>query len=204
MNWLFLYLVVMLVAFNNIKPWEAPLPWLAAAVCAGFAVYHQRRITALHHLAYVDLLTGAWNSNAGTELLEREIARARRFRTPLSIAYMDLDSFKAVNDTFGHEVGDIVLRKAVERVRMHCRAHDFIIRKGGDEFIIVFPGLDWADVRQKLGILTRVVQIDVLHLRVGASFGMATLASEETLDALLDRADNEMYRMKAQRKVLKH
>jgi diguanylate cyclase (GGDEF)-like protein len=204
MNWLFLYVVVVLVMFNNIKPWEAPFAWATVIVCAAFSVHHQRRINALQKLAYMDALTGAWNCNAGMELLEREISRARRSRQPMSVAYMDLDKFKHVNDTFGHEVGDIVLRKAVDQIRKICRTHDLIIRKGGDEFLIIFPGLDFADLKRKVEQLSRVVQVDVLHLRVGASFGITALTDEDTVDSLLDRADSDMYQNKSRRRSAIH
>ena len=87
-----------------------------------------------------DPLTSLWNRGMIMELLGRELARAKRERSPLSVLMLDLDLFKIVNDTYGHMAGDLVLREAAQRLRASVRAYDAVGRYGGEEFLIVSPG----------------------------------------------------------------
>jgi len=87
-----------------------------------------------------DPLTSLWNRGMIMELLGRELARAKRERSPLSVLMLDLDLFKIVNDTYGHMAGDLVLREAAQRMRGSVRAYDAVGRYGGEEFLIVSPG----------------------------------------------------------------
>jgi len=87
-----------------------------------------------------DPLTSLWNRGMIMELLGRELARAKRERSPLSLLMLDLDLFKIVNDTYGHLAGDLVLREAAQRMRGSVRAYDAVGRYGGEEFLIVSPG----------------------------------------------------------------
>jgi len=87
-----------------------------------------------------DPLTSLWNRGMIMELLGRELARAKRERSPLSVLMLDLDLFKIVNDTYGHLAGDLVLREAAQRMRGSVRAYDAVGRYGGEEFLIVSPG----------------------------------------------------------------
>jgi diguanylate cyclase (GGDEF)-like protein len=89
--------------------------------------------------ARTDSLTGAMNSRAFGELATAELHRARRYERPFTIAYVDIDDFKAVNDRFGHSSGDTLLRLVAETMKHNSRAVDVIARVGGDEFVILFP-----------------------------------------------------------------
>lgn len=96
----------------------------------------------------VDYLTGAVNSRLFFELAQREIDRFQRYQHPFTLAYIDLDNFKTVNDRFGHTVGDQVLRTVVSAARKYTRKTDVIARLGGDEFVVLMPetGLEFARV----------------------------------------------------------
>ena len=91
-----------------------------------------------------DPLTGALNSRAFTEQLQLEVDRAKRYDHPLSLAYIDLDNFKRVNDSRGHLEGDKVLRCVVTEMRKSVRANDVVGRLGGDEFALLMPETDVA------------------------------------------------------------
>ncbi len=95
----------------------------------------------LEFLARHDELTGLLNRRAGLALLEEEIARSQRYATPLCVATCDLDHFKRVNDRHGHAAGDAVLREASSRMRSTLRQHDHLVRMGGEEFMVILPGI---------------------------------------------------------------
>ena len=88
-----------------------------------------------------DPLTGLANRRLLDELLGRAIQRAKRLGTPLSVVFLDLDTFKSVNDTYGHEAGDAVLRVTAARLQTAVRDADVVARYGGDEFIVVYEGI---------------------------------------------------------------
>ena len=94
-----------------------------------------------------DPLTGVANSRVFLELLKREIARARRYKRPLTLAYLDLDNFKSVNDILGHAMGDKVLQTVVSTVNANIRVTDVVGRLGGDEFVLLLPETDMQGAR---------------------------------------------------------
>jgi len=97
---------------------------------------------ALRHQASRDLLTDLWNHATILSILRKEVARASRTHSPIAVAMADLDRFKAINDTYGHQAGDAVLREASRRLRGAMRTYDSLGRYGGDEFLAVVPGCD--------------------------------------------------------------
>jgi diguanylate cyclase (GGDEF)-like protein len=143
----------------------------------------------LRRSSTTDPLTGLPNRQALPGILEREIARADRQHTPLTIAVTDLDGFKLVNDTEGHSAGDQLLRRVTAHWRRELRSQDAVVRYGGDEFIIVLPGCD---------VSAAVTAIDALRLfgTQPCSVGVAQWLPGESADATIGRADGVLYQVK--------
>ena len=150
-----------------------------------------------------DALTGAANSRHFMEALEAEISRARRYAHGFSLAYLDLDGFKAVNDTGGHDTGDEVLRGVVEAMRGSIRESDVLARMGGDEFALLLPETDLADAEAVVRKLHAVLR-ETAHgsgFVVGFSAGVAGCSpTSEGAQAILRFADRLMYEAKAEGK----
>ena len=134
--------------------------------------------------------------------MEKEIARAKRRNECIALLFIDLDGFKSVNDDWGHEAGDALLVEVAERLRQHVRAEDVVVRLGGDEFLVVAPGLERGDacgvmVRRLLAMLARPVALSVGVCTVSASIGVAFFPDSggEPAD-LLHAADRAMYEAK--------
>tara|TARA_R110000751_G_scaffold146094_7_gene249907 strand:+ start:142371 stop:143738 length:1368 start_codon:yes stop_codon:yes gene_type:complete len=156
-------------------------------------------------LAVTDPLTGLYNRRYLDShmqlLIERSVTRSR----PLSVLAIDLDRFKLVNDAYGHDAGDRVLREFSQRMRLAIRGIDLACRHGGEEFIIVLPDTDGETAesiaeRLRCGIAETPFEIDDNGNSIGvtASIGIATLAADESTAGLLKRADTALYEAKAQ------
>jgi len=157
---------------------------------------------ALKRLAHFDALTGLPNRALLQDRLEQGIARCDRDHTELAVLYMDLDGFKAVNDTYGHDAGDEVLRSIAKRVQGILRRTDTLARLGGDEFVAVMPGL--SDTDQCIHLITRIIEecgrpvaYKGVELKVSTSVGM-TLYPRDNVDGdhLIRHADMAMYEAK--------
>lgn len=162
----------------------------------------------LHYQALHDPLTGLGNRVLFMERIEHALARARRRMSALSVVFVDLDGFKGVNDTLGHEAGDELLVAVAERLRESLRAEDTVARLGGDEFGIVIEDTGRAEAVQAAERLVRVLETS-LCLRAGevsisASIGVATRLADEEVDELLRQADAAMYAAKARGKAQWH
>lgn len=156
----------------------------------------------MRQLADTDPLTGLPNRRAGLARLERCYAAARRSGAPLSVGFIDVDLFKRINDTHGHETGDRVLVAVGEALLTEVRHRNDVVRMGGEEFLVLLPGVDAAGARTRLEAMRlriadagKAVGADALQ--VTASIGAATLtAGDDDPVALLRRADDAMYRAK--------
>jgi diguanylate cyclase (GGDEF)-like protein len=178
------------------------LLWLLALIAgvAGIAAASQLQfLLALVVQASRDALTGALNRRVGIELLEAQIAGAQRRDAPLSVALIDLDRFKAINDGFGHAAGDRTLAAAVAAMMRVSRRQDGVIRWGGEEFVLVLPHTDLDGARRTVERLA----IHGLGLRPDgapqtASVGIAELHADQAADstALVALADERMYQAK--------
>lgn len=179
---------------------ELGLPLGSVFSFLGRAVYHARRYDLARVEARIDALTGLYNYRWLIENLEREIRRAERFDERLSIALVDLDGMKCVNDRLGHCAGDSLLRQVADRIRAALRQTDTAARAGGDEFVILLPGADTAGAENVERRLTReIANIEVepgSKLTIRASVGLAEWRPGWNVEHLLDAADRAMYEVK--------
>ena len=156
----------------------------------------------IEELAELDELTGSFNRRCIMRMLEDEIVLARRSKAPCSIALIDLDWFKRINDAFGHPTGDEVLRTFAITVFANIRQVDRFGRYGGEEFLLVLPGMSDEGATRMLNRLRMIVaDLDWSALSpsmlVTFSAGVATMRPNETPDTLLSRADKALYAAKA-------
>jgi len=153
----------------------------------------------LREQAIRDALTNVFNRRYLEETLERELSRAERENYPLSVIMMDLDFFKDVNDTYGHEAGDVVLKTLAETVMRQSRHGDFVCRYGGEEFALVMPNIPVETAKQRADNLHHVVEAlqipyGVFNLTTTISMGVAMYPEHgKTKEDLLRAADRAMY-----------
>ncbi len=155
---------------------------------------------AAEEAATHDPLTGLWNHNRIIEVLIEEMARNDRLGQPVSLVMLDLDHFKHVNDTYGHVVGDEVLRQIARRLERAIRVYDSVGRFGGEEFMIVLPGTDRAEAERAAERIRAEISHDPVPttagtLQVTGSLGVVTHRGERSIDAtgLLVAADDALY-----------
>jgi diguanylate cyclase (GGDEF)-like protein len=162
-------------------------------------------LDAARRQVYMDTLTQTWNRAGILEILQREHARARQAKSLIGVAMVDLDNFKAVNDTYGHLTGDRVLRAAAERMIEAVRPYDAVGRYGGEEFLIVLAERDVQHVaaiaeRVRANIAQRPVSVDRRAITITASVGVACSdaprGQQDDVHQLLQRADEALYSAK--------
>jgi two-component system cell cycle response regulator len=161
------------------------------------AVYHEE----IYRMMITDGLTGIANRRKLDEALENEFLRAKRYGRPLSIAILDADHFKKVNDNHGHIVGDFVLKKLATLFQQNIRREELLGRYGGEEFVVVMPEVDSNGAFQLAEKLRKTVETTVFksgetELPVTISVGVATLGAEGSVKDFLDTADQALYRSK--------
>lgn len=154
----------------------------------------------LRRQASVDPLTGANNRRRFLQLAERELKRSRRYRRPLSMLMFDIDHFKAINDKYGHSVGDEALKCTVATCEATLRDHDILARIGGEEFVVLLPEctVDMAErVAERLRQALAEANLSMPDARLGltVSVGVAD-CTEQSLDDVLQQADRAMYAAK--------
>jgi two-component system cell cycle response regulator len=161
--------------------------------------YHEE----IYRLTTVDGLTQIFNKRYFMDTIEREIARAHRYRRSLSLVMFDIDHFKKVNDGFGHLAGDYVLKHLAQTVRSKIRREDCFARYGGEEFAIVLPEIDNANAVPFAEKIRQIVEktefkFENTRIPVTISMGVATIDDEPTdVAALIKRADERLYEAKA-------
>jgi diguanylate cyclase (GGDEF)-like protein len=189
---------------------------LTIGQCAFVGLYGSSLRKALYHrsfelkvaykrieeLAELDELTGSYNRGCIMRMLDDEISRARRVNTPCSIALIDLDWFKRINDAYGHPTGDEVLRTFAITVFANIRNIDRFGRYGGEEFLLVLPDTENDAATRMLDRLRAIIsELDwsafSAGMQVTISAGVATLRHNETEDTFLARADGALYAAKA-------
>ena len=177
---------------------------LAPSACelAGIAIENKKSDERIRYLAHSDELTGLPNRAHFLQMLSQALARGARFETKIGVLFVDLDRFKNINDSHGHEAGDKVLREAAIRLRGAVRGVDLVARLGGDEFVILAE--DIGDTQVLGGIAQKLIEqialpfdIDGDHFHLTASVGISTYPDDgEDLYELIKNADIAMYRVK--------
>lgn len=220
------------LAFSITPPWWRSRLFYgacAAATLAAFFAFHRFRLRAsrrreaklaalvrdrtreleqsreeMRIRALKDALTGCWNRGATMEIIEREIGKCERSGDSLALVLLDLDFFKRINDTHGHLAGDAVLVEVARRLRAAVRPYDAVGRYGGEEFVMVLPGLKLPADAGRIDALRDVVRTEPVDigdgktLAVTASFGVVSFAPGAARDTagLVGRADAALYRSK--------
>ena len=163
----------------------------------------------LEKLARIDSLTGCYNRGYGLELLDRQIKLSHRSKSPLLLAFLDIDGFKAINDNFGHDEGDKVLKEVAELFKSTLREVDIICRTGGDEFLLIFPDNSLKDaslIRERLNKnLIKLNQTLKKSYKIELSIGLSEYNPDNplTMDELIRIADKKMYEDKHNNKYYK-
>jgi diguanylate cyclase (GGDEF)-like protein/PAS domain S-box-containing protein len=153
----------------------------------------------LEKLARIDSLTGCYNRRYGLELLDRQIKLSHRSKSPLLLAFLDIDRFKEINDTFGHDEGDIALKEVTGLFKSTLREIDIICRMGGDEFLLIFPGSSLKEaalIKERLNKdLTKLNQTLKKPYKIDLSIGLSEYNPDnpQSADELIRIADKNMY-----------
>jgi len=159
----------------------------------------------LKKLARIDSLTGCYNRRYGLELLDRQLKLSHRSKSLLLLAFLDIDGFKAINDNFGHDEGDRILRKTADLFKSTLREVDIICRTGGDEFLLIFPDSSLKEVslirnrlQKNLSQLNKTIK---KNYSIKLSMGFSEYLSDkpETVDELIRIADQRMYEEKKEK-----
>jgi diguanylate cyclase (GGDEF)-like protein len=171
------------------------------SICLSNVMAHEK----LNFLASRDSLTGLLNRRVLEHIIKREFDRAARYRTPLTVVFLDVDDFKAVNDLYGHDAGDDVLKYVAKQLLSMTRASDVVARFAGDEFIVILPNTT-ADEASEFA--TRVQTFFINHplnfqgtpIRVSVSYGLSHM-KDGAYDAmsLLKKADKMLYKAKMEK-----
>jgi diguanylate cyclase (GGDEF)-like protein len=163
------------------------------------AIEHKTMLTRLEYMAQYDQLTGLPNRELFIDRLHVALAQARRDQKLLALLFIDLDKFKSVNDTLGHAVGDLLLKRVAERLNQCVRAADTVARLGGDEFVVLIDGIRSEDnaflCAEKIHkVFVEPFEIEQQHIEISPSIGVAVYPTHgEDEDQLLKYADMAMY-----------
>ena len=183
--------------------WNGAMRFLTFGVMTLLLSFLKESIRHEREQSRVDYLTQAANARSFLEILKNEIDRSRRYARSFTLAYLDLDNFKHVNDTLGHNTGDTVLRTVVTVIKGHMRRTDTVARLGGDEFAILLPETDLEAARTAiLKIHTSLLAaMDGTTWPVTASIGSLTCVDPAyDVDECIRQADDLMYTAKAKGK----
>jgi diguanylate cyclase (GGDEF)-like protein/PAS domain S-box-containing protein len=168
----------------------------------GIAIENAQMYEKAVEVAFTDSLTGLYNRRYLMEQIRREMARAERKKTALSLIMLDVDGLKTINDRFGHDRGDILLKELARIIKTKARASDVATRLGGDEFVVLAPDTDQvgaSKIGQRLSSKARLSRIQTAGWEVGisVSIGVASYPSHATsAEGLLKKADEAMYEAK--------
>jgi two-component system, cell cycle response regulator len=161
------------------------------------------RSETLEHAALTDGLTGMQNRRYFDDALKEYLVEFRRINKPIGLMVLDLDHFKQVNDTHGHDVGDQVLRELAQCLKNFTRYHDIAARLGGEEFAVVAPNMDIETLQKfaeriRKAVSDLVIKSGNIHIKVTTSVGLAVWDGHEDADEFYRRADRMLYQAKRQ------
>jgi diguanylate cyclase (GGDEF)-like protein len=208
---LFYLLYPMLVLFMSLRIARERLGLAALVVLLSFMCSSARLLVTQHRLLLVkealrreashDGLTGVWNRKNILSILERDLLRAERDHQPVGLIMIDVDHFKAINDSRGHAAGDAVLRIIATGIAAVLRPYDSVGRCGGEEFLIVAPGCDLAETwelaeRVRSHVANCNIVVGGASVKVSLSLGVATAESSNDIEKLLHAADSALYQAK--------
>lgn len=188
-----------LVSDKNYTQKEDFIEIILSTAC--FKITELEKAHSIKNLAYQDELTGIGNSRLLQKVVEDEIIRSKRYGKGFSLAFVDIDDFKAINDNFGHREGDRVLASIAKFLGEHIREVDQVFRLGGDEFVILLLEADpkacvnaVARIKNQLANSCKNEVFSKRHMDITASFGMASYPIDgKTYNTLLESADRLMY-----------
>jgi len=162
------------------------------------ALRHRRALEALQEQATRDCLTGIFNRQHLEIELERALARTQRYVDAAALVMLDIDHFKAINDTYGHNTGDEILQQLTSRVRATLRCEDILGRWGGEEFLALLPGNDAGSALRTAERLRTCIEAETFPEvgRVTISLGATILRPEDDTTTLLARVDQALYEAK--------
>lgn len=147
----------------------------------------------LEKMATVDKLTGSYNRQAFEDLIHQEVKNSEQSGNSLSIAVLDIDHFKSVNDNYGHQIGDHVLQRVAEECQRQLSDSGILCRWGGEEFIIILPNHDQAMAIEVSERVRSAVEAQQMQPNVTVSIGVAERVSHESVPSMIHRADSAMY-----------
>lgn len=180
-------------------------PFIREEVQARIKVHLELKSTLdmLQNISITDEMTGTYNRRHAVTIFERELKFAKRLSQQFIVSCIDIDNLKQINDTHGHEAGDILIKKVVETIKGGIRESDYLFRMGGDEFMLILPDTDMDNgtimidrLRQQTG------RESVMGVPVDFSYGLAVFEPDHdnTLDKLMKLADQRMYDQKIKKK----
>ncbi|MCJ7765956.1 MAG: diguanylate cyclase, partial [Thiovulaceae bacterium] len=158
----------------------------------------QKQLEEISHIASHDKLTSVYSRHMFEEMLQKELSRARRYTRPLALIMADVDFFKEVNDRYGHQSGDAVLREIAIALQENLRDSDLVSRWGGEEFVIILPNT----TREQASSIAEELRAAVEERRfeggisLTCSFGVTAYRNEDTIDSIFARIDKALYRAK--------
>lgn len=221
---LFFYLILFTMAYTNIGVWDnetwnlrSYLRFMIASLVLTYVIYvyeaaldhsHQnlletrqkelKYLEELERLSTTDPLTGLSNRRHMDQIVEIHFSNAKRYSTPFTLMIFDIDNFKHVNDTYGHNTGDDVLIAIADLTRLSLRKTDYIARWGGEEFLVLLPQTLPEDAFALAEKLRQRIEESsfILNLPITCSFGISRCHPDLKIYELIDRADNALYEAK--------
>ncbi len=163
-------------------------------------IEQQERIAALEEMVFIDPLTGLANRRYLMAQIQNRLDELRRYDWPFGVLFLDVDNFKTINDTYGHDVGDQVLKMVAATLQSATRAFDIVARYGGEEFVVITRNVGEAQLTDIAERFRKLVSLSALRdpqeIGVTISVGATLAARDDTPEDLLKRADRNLYNAK--------